>query len=247
MDLGLHLRVLWRFRLLVVLGTLLALALTLLSIMSVSFEGGKPSLSYRQQETYISQAKLLVTQRGFPWGRTVFPVTGITPENGSRYVPEFAEPSRFVSLAAFYAALANSDAVQALLYQDRTLRGDMVASPASDATVPGDALPFIEIAGFAEDPVEAERMAVAGTVAFVSYLTEQQEAATIPEAERVVVTIVNGADPGSLFEGRKKTRPIATFLAVMIAIIGLAFVLENLRPRVRPVTVVEERDDSVAA
>jgi hypothetical protein len=33
-----------------------------------------------------------------------------------------------------------------------------------------------------------------------------------------------------LVAGRKKTLAIVTFLAVMIATVGLAFVLENLRP-----------------
>ncbi len=43
-----------------------------------------------------------------------------------------------------------------------------------------------------------------------------------------------------LLEGRSKTVPIVVFLTVMLAVIGLAFILENLRPRVRPVADVSD-------
>ena len=47
-----------------------------------------------------------------------------------------------------------------------------------------------------------------------------------------------------LLEGRSKTVPIVVFLTVMLAVIGLAFILENLRPRVRPVADVADRQEA---
>ena len=38
-----------------------------------------------------------------------------------------------------------------------------------------------------------------------------------------------------MIEPRKKTLPIVVFLTVMTGTVGLVFVLENLRSRVRPV------------
>ena len=35
-------------------------------------------------------------------------------------------------------------------------------------------------------------------------------------------------------EGRRETLPVVVFLSVMMAVFGLAFVLENLRPRSSP-------------
>jgi hypothetical protein len=43
-----------------------------------------------------------------------------------------------------------------------------------------------------------------------------------------------------IFKGRSKTMPILVFVLVMVATMGLAFLLENLRPRVAP---VREKDD----
>ena len=54
-------------------------------------------------------------------------------------------------------------------------------------------------------------------------------------AERVQVEVVRQPQAPSLLEPRKKTRPIIVFLTVAIATFGLAFILENLRPRVRAV------------
>ena len=62
MDLRLFSRVVWRFRLLVGLGFLLALALAVLSLARVSFADG-PHLTYRKPTIWSSVTTLLVTQR----------------------------------------------------------------------------------------------------------------------------------------------------------------------------------------
>ena len=67
MDLQLYFRVLWRFRFLMAIGLLAALALSALSLVSV----GPSGVSYRQQEVWSSSAKLLVSQDGFPEGRSI--------------------------------------------------------------------------------------------------------------------------------------------------------------------------------
>ena len=107
MDLALYARVFWRFRLLVVLGLLLAVTLALLSIVRVSTDG----LTYRQQEQWVSRAMLLITEPQFPEGRSVFeqsipPVSTDTPQT---YAAPFANPDRFVALANLYAQLATSE------------------------------------------------------------------------------------------------------------------------------------------
>ena len=49
-----------------------------------------------------------------------------------------------------------------------------------------------------------------------------------------------------IFQPRSKTMPIVIFLAVMFATVGLAFLLENLRPRARPGEPVELAHDGTA-
>ncbi len=70
MDLALYGRVLWRFKWLVLLGLLLALALTVFSVAKVD---GKGHLQYRKQEVWQGEADVLLTQGGFPEGRALFP------------------------------------------------------------------------------------------------------------------------------------------------------------------------------
>src|SRR6476646_9968269 len=79
----------------------------------LSFAGGSPSLSYRQQETWGGSTRLFVTQKGFPWGRSVFPAsaadpTGSSPDSSS----QFADPNRFAGLAVIYAQLMNGDLIK---------------------------------------------------------------------------------------------------------------------------------------
>jgi hypothetical protein len=55
---------------------------------------------------------------------------------------------------------------------------------------------------------------------------------------------MNRATPALLVQGHKKTLPMLVFVTVIIATLGLVFVLENLRPEVRavPSEAGRERD-----
>lgn len=249
MDLGLHLRVLWRFRILVVLGVLLALTLATLSMMRLNVEDGSLALAYRQSEEYLSISRLQVTQAGFPEGRSVFP-QGDLSNPGSNLGPSplpFADPSRFNQLAVYYSQLANSDEVQRMVYEEGPLEGSVSAQAAGDPLNRGDVLPFINFAGVATDPATAQKAARRGAEAFTRFLSERQRAARIPESERVLLKPVQEPQLGLLVAERKKTRPIATFLAVVIVFVGLAFILENLRPSAKSVSALEDRGGSMAA
>jgi len=242
MDLNLYLRVIWRFRVLVVLGVLLAVALAGLTMFKVSSKG----LHYRQHETWASQAVLLITQSGFPQGRSVYP-SAVTKDGVVQPSTSFADPSHFADLAAFYAKLAGSDAVIQLMEQQSHPAGVIGAAPVTigsgSKTSP---LPLLAITGEAAHPRAARKTAAAGAKAFITYLTRQQNAAGIPPKQRVLVQVMNQPSQASLVQGRKKTIPIVVFLTVLIATLGLAFILENLRPRVRAIetTALERPPES---
>ena len=110
MDLGLYFRVLWRFRFLVALGLLAAFALAALSLFSVSPSG----VTYRQSEVWSASAKILVSQEGFPEGRSIteqykFVIDGVwscepSCDGANRDCPkcvpnEFGTMNRFVDVA----------------------------------------------------------------------------------------------------------------------------------------------------
>src|SRR5436190_10665171 len=105
MDIALYMRVMWRFRRLMVTGLILAFALAFLSYVKVS-PGGHPTMTYRSDEQWISYSTLFVTQQGFPWGRSVISSSspGETPAQKAqaRDAEQFADPGRFASLAVLY-------------------------------------------------------------------------------------------------------------------------------------------------
>ena len=73
-DLRLYLRVIRRFWPLVALGTAVALVLSFISYFRVDFHQS-PHVTYRQHETWKGTEILVLTQRGFPWGRSVYPTS----------------------------------------------------------------------------------------------------------------------------------------------------------------------------
>jgi hypothetical protein len=232
MDLPLYSRVLWRFRVLVIVGLILAAALSFFSYAKVSFAHGSPSISYRTAVVYQSSTTLLVTQNGFPWGRTALPfkvnAKGVATS-------DFADPGRFSSLAGFYSRLAESDVIRARASQIAGVPAVLQANPVPDPGNSNNMLPMISLAGLATSPAAAIRVAEAGSLAFRQYLLQQQDASHTPANQRVVMQVVNQARAASVASPRKKTLPVIVFLGVLIATIAMAFVLENLRPRVRVV------------
>lgn len=217
MDLPLYVRVLRRFWPLVGLGIILAVGL---SVFSVARVGGKPFISYRKPAVYVSYARLFVTQPGFPWGSLNPPAT--------------ANPDRFTSLAILYAQLATSDPVRRIMLEHGPLEGhgSTQVAPLLDSSNQ-QPLPIISIAGFADSPAAAVRVARRQTDALMTYLHQQQASSDISAVDRVDVALVQRAVDAKLFKGRKMTLAIVVFLATLVITCGLAFSLENLRPMPR--------------
>lgn len=241
MDLALYLRVLWRFRILVACGLTVATALGALSYLKVDFRGGSVDISYRESEKWASSTTVFVTQEGFPLGRSVFDeVLPVTPGRGdenetSSYVPRFTDPSRFASYAQLYARLATSDMLERQMTREAPLRGEIAAAVGTDPRNPGISLPLVEITAVAPIPADARATADRATRALLAYVERQQTANGIPKSKRVILRVLNEPSLPELVAGRSATKPVFIFLAVMIAICALAFLLENVRPGVRAV------------
>ncbi len=187
----------------------------------------------------MSVATVLVTEPDFPLGRAVFP-QDVPPANSDepgQYTPRFAPSSRFIELANVYAELATGDAVRQLILKDGPLPGavqalPLVASNGSDAS-----LPMVAVRGLASTPEAAVTVAQRASAAFQEYLQAEQVRGSIPTEQRVVLKEVKHPSLATtaMLEGRSKTVPIVVFLTVMLAFVGLAFILENLRPVSKPV------------
>jgi hypothetical protein len=255
LDLRLYFRVLWRFRVIVAAGFLLACVLTFFSVARVSFTGGSPTVSYRQAETWKATVLFFVTEKGFPYGYTVLPYNPPTTSGGatggsgaatSSPVPRFATPGTFSGLAVYYAPFVQSDAFQAMLRKRTHIRGVVAAQAVVDIHLLPQ--PYVDLFAYAAKPGDAVRLANTASSVFQQYVLRQEVANRIPVGKRVELEVLSQAHQAAIYSPRKKTLPIVIFLTVMLAAVGLAFVLENLRPRVRTVGSSEdEAQQNVAA
>lgn len=246
MDLSVYLGTLWRFRVLVAIGFVLATALALLTLFKVDVANGFAA-SYRDSEQWSSTAQVFVTQEGFPLGRSIYdeviPVgpSGNDPGTTS-YVPRYADPSRFSSYANLYARLVTSDLLARRIERDGPLPGTVGASAGVDPRNPGIVLPIVEIQGLATSPVDARETARRATRALLAYVAQEQAAAEIAPSRRIILRVLDEPAPATLVVGRSMARPVFVFLAVLMACAALVFVLENLRPRG---TAAEDREATV--
>jgi hypothetical protein len=227
-DFRLYARVLWRFRVLVGVGFILATSLATLSVVKVNSEG----ITYRQSQLWSTELRLLVTQQGFPEGRLYAQKPtppGQAPPPTTEGTP-IADPARFTSLAILYAELATSDPVRQLMARDGRVRGQIVVTPLRDEQS-GTLLPLIQVIAISDSPRTAVGLALQSAKALNSYISGEQRANNVPAADRVVVQTIVQPREVRLFQPRSKTMAIVVFLAAMFATVGLAFVLENTRPR----------------
>jgi hypothetical protein len=233
-DFRLYARVLWRFKVIVALGLVLGLSAGALSLVRVSTDG----FTYRQPELWSSTTRLGVTQNGFPWGRlfaqSPLPEdqTTTTGQEGTAGEIPIADPNRFNSLAVLYAELATSDPVLGLMRRNGPIPGKVIAVALRDSES-GTMLPLIDLTAISTSPEGAVELAVRSSKALDTYVQEQQQANEVPSSDRVLVQVVVRPKAAEIFQPRPKTMPVVVFFVVMLATIGLVFLLESLRPRLR--------------
>jgi hypothetical protein len=229
MDLGLFFRVVWRFKAMVLLGLALAFALAFLSFVKVDFGNGF-TMTYRENEQWESLSTLFVTDPDFTLGSTADAGGPADAEAAA------AASQRMLALTALYMQLATSDAVLAFMAKQGPIDGLVQTFPiTAGANGDGDPLPMMTFSAISTTPERAYRLGLRHIDAFLGYLKRDQDRRGVSRADRVRVEVVRQPQAPTLLVPRKKTRPIVIFLTVAIATFGLAFVLENLRPRVRAV------------
>ncbi len=239
MDLQLVFRVIWRFKWIVLPGFVLALALAFLSVVKVS-PNGNPVFAYRTQPRYESDTTVFVTTHGFPWGALNLRAgSDVNAPHGS------VDSDVLRNLASLYTQLALGGEIMQILEREGPVNGELGATQlfAPDSTT----LPLIALSAVSNSPGNAKALAQRHLSALESWLRRSQNEAGIQSDNRVVLEPINGPTKARLIQGRKKTMAMLIFLAVSMAVIGLAFVLENLRPRARPVEESETGSGSLAS
>jgi hypothetical protein len=146
------------------------------------------------------------------------------------------EPGRFAALVDQYAALATSDQVIASLKRQGVLApgaGAGAALPIAATAVPsavtGAPTPLLRLTTAAESPAAATRLVIRATDTFINFVRSRQQAAGIPEHQRVALRILTRAGVPELTEPRKKTTPIFILLAGLTIVVAAAFIRDNMQ------------------
>jgi hypothetical protein len=234
MSLERHLRVLWRQRLVLAVGLVLAVALAFLAAFQVSSDGVKR----RGTEVWSSTSQVFVTQRGFPWGRVTLPAaavpgdptassTGTAPSGDSGDHIQYADPTRFVNLALLYSVISHSDQVRARLKERPS--PDQIQTTILDPTNRGQSyLPIITLTTQAATPAGAVSLNAHTVEGLRDLLSSEQRANGISGPNRVLLSVMNKASAPMLVQGRSMTSSILAFLLAIIGAIALAHIVEGL-------------------
>jgi hypothetical protein len=226
MDLRNHLRVWWRWRRLLCLGLLLAVAFGTLASFKPVLKGITPDIQWRKQAVYTSNSRLFVTQRGFPWGRATLPgtQTGSAVPKGSL---DFAAPDRFANLAIVYSYIAQSEQVRALI-GPATLADQIVVTPQFLNT--GDPLPLLTLETKGSSPVGAKALNIATIKALREYLDREANQNSVPADQRVQVQVLNPPPLGAISDGRSPILSAVAFVLMLVLTFTTGYILENLFP-----------------
>lgn len=247
MDFGLFASVLWRSRILVLAGLLIACAAAVFAMARVEIKGGHPQLAYRDPVVYQSTVQMLVTQPGFPEGRSVFNTTPITLPSGHVDNPTFADPSRFTELASLYSQLimGNVESQRVFGSLKPPQYEAIIASPMAAPGGNGAVLPVIQITGVAPSPSKAVALANRAATSFSVYLAQRQKATGVAESDRVIIDRFAGPLRPSVYLPRKKTRSIFAFVLILMLTVTVVFIREKARNRRASAEADEEETPGV--
>jgi hypothetical protein len=230
MDLARHAAVFWRYRWVTAGGILLGIVLAVLASYNVTTSGLEP----RGSSTYSSQSQLLVTQAGFPEGRSVLPtpppVDGLTPQPAEDDKElQFADPSRFMTLADLYTKLIVSDEARRLI-PERPAASQIIASPLPAVSgVP--VLPIIELKTTADSAAGAQTLNTHAAEALRELLKDRQAKADISPARSVQIETLNAPSAGTLTARPSHAGSILALLLCLIGTVAVTHLLEMLRTR----------------
>jgi hypothetical protein len=234
MNLERHLRVLWRYKIVVAVGLLLGFALAFLA----SFDVAGGGMKRRGTQIWSSTSQVLVTQKGFPWGRVTLPSSvvptsptdpGATTNDGSS--PDhiqYADPTRFVNLALLYSVISYSDQVRSKLPEHP--RADQISAIPLDPTNSGQQfLPIITLTTKADTPEKAIQLNRDTYKGLRDVLVSEQNSNDIPAANRVLLNVLSAPQKPMLEQGYSLTSSMLAFMLCLVATLAFAHVLEALR------------------
>lgn len=233
MNLPRHAAVLWRFRVVTIVGVALTLVLSVMASYKVSLSGGF-KMEARGESVWSSDSSMLVTQLGFPEGRVTLPEapelkTDATGEAAATPADQlqFADPNRFGGLADLYSQLAMSDRVRLRTPEKAT--PTQVTAGALQGASGGVILPVIKLTTSAATQKGAQDLNQHMIEALRGTLKEDQTKNHVPEKQRVELVMLNAPSAGYLLSGPSKTTSLLAFVLGLLGTLALTHLLAALR------------------
>jgi capsular polysaccharide biosynthesis protein len=242
MDIGLYWTVVRRHRRVAVVGV----ALSVLAAIGLLVRIGPDGIQRRGAPIWQAESTVLLTQTGFPWGRTA--LDEVVPVKGADPVSRFSDPERFQYLAKLYARLAASDEVHtrvrrafglpAVVPENEPVGKDPTYTVVSGHAPDSTALPTVTIAGEGETPERAIAVAKVAMESLRTVIRQQQNRADIGADTRVELQVVSTPKEAVVVKPNRPTKAIMGFLVGIMLTVVAAFVAEA--------RVKGERADSTA-
>jgi capsular polysaccharide biosynthesis protein len=255
-----HFHAFGRFWWLLAIGAGVALIVAVATVASIS-TGVPPKVTYRSHPTFSATQQELVTSQNNPFLRTQQRTVVTNParratggaNNRSTTTPQptvQVQPPNvdvLVRAANYYPYLIQSD--QVLAIRDRRfgqLTGEVTAQALNSFQTANrfreSTFPIIEIVGNAPTADEAKKVTQATVVAFREWLTKSQNAAHVPDNERVLIQDLQRSGEAVAIGGPKHGLDIIVGIVVFALFAAAALVLDRLFPRARPGNAAHSAD-----
>ena len=229
-----------RFWWLIALGAIVAMALAVIMVYSVS--GIPPKFTARDQPVYTAEVRMFVTSGEAPYLRTSVPRFTDVPigaDGTSAPLQQVQDPPDTRTLVAatnVYPLLIESDAVAALRTKMfGALEGEIVAqaifAAATAARYQPSEIPVIELFATSDSPKGAIALAGATSKAFRAWMAREQGKAKIAPKQRILIQELEAPTDAIATGGAGIGLPILAMLAVLSAFAAGAIMLDRLFPR----------------
>jgi capsular polysaccharide biosynthesis protein len=206
MDLKRTLDVVWKHRVIVLIGIVIGGALAFLSLFAVDVgrNAADMSIARRSHTTYKATTSLLIDTPGFGAGRA-----DVAMDKPAVMAPTFA-----------YMAMGD----EVLARVKKELGGDIKATVTA-GEVPRS--PVLQIVVEGDDAGYVAKVADTVAAALVEYVTDQQEANEVPVSERLRISVLGAPPPETVMSRDAEIAGLFLVIPVLVAV-GIAFAVENI-------------------
>jgi hypothetical protein len=229
-----YVRALSRSWWLLAIGFAIAAIVAVLSVYRVDLSV-PPGVEKRAQITYTAAAQLLVTSEEAPYVRTRVTQTVEGEDGNEQTYTSSPDITTLISAANLYPVLISSDQVEQL--RDEMvgpMPGAITTRAIYEVSSPSrfelSQVPVVEVYGHADSPAAAVEITHATVEAFLAYIDEQQDAASLKPPERILLEEIQRPAGAIASGGTSISLPLMLFLVIAAAFLALAIVLDRLFP-----------------